>query len=160
MAGQPAAGNRTFFGAFTIDRRFEARPGRVFAAFADRKIKQRWMGCESVAAPVIEQLDFWVGGKEVSRGPGSDGVDHIFNGTYLDIVDGRRFIFAFVMFLGDRKLSASVASVEILPDGDGARLIFNEQGVYFGEDGWAEREEGTAAGMDQMAVWLNAQKGD
>ena len=75
-----------------------------------------------------------------------------------DIVDGRRFTFAFVMHVGGRKLSASVATVEILPDADGARLIFNEQGVYFGEDGWAEREEGTAFGMDQLAHWLASEK--
>lgn len=146
-----------FFGGFTLERRYDARPGRVFAAYTDRGIKQRWMGCDTVQSPVIEQLDFRVGGREVSRGPGTDGVDHRFNGTYLDIVDGRRFVFAFVMHLGEVKLSASIASVELLPDGDGTRLIFNEHGVYFGEDGWAEREEGTAQGMNQLAAWL-AQK--
>jgi uncharacterized protein YndB with AHSA1/START domain len=149
-------GRDTFFGAFTLERRYDAPPARVFAAFANREMKQRWMGCDQVAAPVIEQFEFRIGGREISRGIGSDGVAHIFEGTYLDIVDGQRFIFAFVMHLDDRKLSASIASVEIMPDGEGARLIFNEQGVYFGENGWAEREEGTSAGMQQMADWLAA----
>ena len=150
--------DRLYFGAFTVARRYDAPPGRVFRAFADRELKQRWMGCEEVAAPVIETLDFRVGGREVSRGGGADGAEHLFEGTYLDIVPGRRFVFAFVMHVGGRKLSASIASVEVFPDGDGARLIFNEQGVYFGEDGWAEREEGTAVGMAQLAAWLDAQK--
>lgn len=149
---------RLFFGAFTIERRYDAAPERVFRAFADREIKQRWMGCEEVAAPVIEQLDFRIGGREISRGGGEDGAEHLFEGTYLDIVEGRRFVFAFVMHVGGRKLSASIASVEVLPDGPGARLIFNEQGVYFGEDGWAGREEGTAFGMDQLARWLASQR--
>lgn len=147
-------GRDTVFGSFTVERRYDARPARVFAAFADRETKQRWMGCDAVAAPVIEQLDFRVGGREVSRGAGTDGVDHVFDGTYLDIVPDRRFVFAFVMHLGDRKLSASLGTVEVLPDGDGAHLIFTEQGVYFGEDGWAERKEGTAAGLEQIAAWL------
>ena len=60
--------------------------------------------------------------------------------------------------VGDRKLSASLATVELRPDGEGPRLIFNEQGVYFGEDGWAEREEGAAVGMDQLGRWLDAEK--
>lgn len=150
--------DRLFFGAFTVERRFDARPARVFAAFTDRETKQRWMGCDSVQAPVIEQLDFRVGGKETSRGAGTDGVDHFFDGTYLDIVEGHRFVFAFVMHLGETKLSASIASVEILPDDDGCRLIFNEQGVYFGSDGWAEREEGTTQGLNQLAAWLATQK--
>lgn len=148
-------GRDTVFGGFTIERRYDARPERVFRAFTDREIKQRWLGCDHVASPVIEQLDFRVGGKEVSRGGGEDG-EHLFEGTYLDIVDGHRFIFAFVMHVGGRKLSASIASVEIVADGAGARLIFNENGVYFGEDGWAEREQGTAIGMQQMADWLGA----
>ena len=150
--------DRLFFGSFTIERRYDAAPERVFRAFSDRDAKQRWMGCEDVRAPVIDTLDFRVGGREVSRGGGADGAEHLFEGTYLDIVPGRRFVFAFVMHVGGRKLSASIASVEVFPDGDGARLIFNEQGVYFGEDGWAEREEGTAVGLAQLAAWLDTQK--
>jgi uncharacterized protein YndB with AHSA1/START domain len=149
--------DRLFFGAFTVERRYDAVPERVFRAFSDRETKQRWMGCEEVAAPLIETLDFRIGGREISRGGGQDGAEHLFEGTYLDIVPHSRFVFAFVMHVGGRKLSASIASVEIVSEGPGARLIFNEQGVYFGEDGWAEREEGTAFGMDQLARWLTLQ---
>ncbi len=146
--------DRLFFGAFTLERRYDATPARVFRAFTDREIKQGWLGCEEVTAPVIERLDFRPGGREVSRGAGPDGAEHLFEGSYLDIVDGRRFVFAFVMHVGGKKVSASIASVEVLPDAGGSRLVFNEQGVYFGEDGWAEREEGTAWGLDQLARWL------
>jgi uncharacterized protein YndB with AHSA1/START domain len=149
--------DRLFFGAFTVVRRYEARPARVFAAFADREIKQRWMGCDDVRAPVIEQLDFDVDGREISRGGGQDGAEHLFEGRYLDIVPDRRFVFAFVMHVGGRKISASLGTVEFAPDGDGTVLTFNEQGVYFGEDGWAEREEGTAVGLDQLGAWLVSQ---
>lgn len=147
-----------FFGAFTVTRRYDARPARVFAAFADREIKQRWMGCEEVSAPVIDQLDFHVGGREVSRGGGPDGAEHLFEGRYLDIVPDRRFVFAFVMHVGGRKISASLGTTEFAPDGGGTILTFNEQGVYFDEDGWAEREEGTAVGLDQLSAWLASQR--
>lgn len=146
-----------FFGAFAVTRRYPARPARVFAAFSDRETKQRWMGCEEVSAPVIERLDFHVGGREVSRGGGQDGAEHLFDGRFLDIVPDRRIVFAFVMHVGGRKISASLGTVELTPDGDGTRLTFNEQGVYFGEDGWAEREEGTATGLDQLDAWLASQ---
>lgn len=147
-----------FFGAFTVTRRYPARPARVFAAFSNREIKQRWMGCEEVSAPVIERLDFHVGGREISRGGGQDGAEHLFDGRFLDIVPDRRIVFAFVMHLGGRKISASLGTVEFTPDGDGTRLTFNEQGVYFGEDGWADREEGTATGLDQLDAWLASQQ--
>lgn len=142
-----------FFGAFTVTRRYEARPARVFAAFADREIKQRWMGCDTVSAPVIERLDFHVGGREISRGAGPDG-EHLFDGRYLDIVPDRRFVFAFVMHVGGLKISASLGTVEFAPDDAGTVLTFTEQGVYFGEDGWAGREEGTVVGLEQLGAWL------
>lgn len=53
--------SRLFFDTFTVTRRYDARPARVFFAFADREIKQRWMGCDEVSAPVIDRLDFHVG---------------------------------------------------------------------------------------------------
>ena len=152
--------DRLYFGAFTVTRRYDARPARVFAAFADREIKQRWMGCDDVRAPVIDRLEFHVGGQEISRGVGQDGAEHLFEGRYLDIVPDRRFVFAFVMHVGGRKLSASLATVEVRPDGDGTLLTFHEQGVYFGEDGWADREEGTAVGLDQLDAWLISQRED
>ncbi|HWQ86941.1 SRPBCC domain-containing protein [Brevundimonas sp.] len=147
-----------FFGAFTVVRRYDARPARVFAAFSDREIKQRWMGCEEVSAPVIERLDFEVGGREISRGGGQDGAEHLFDGRFLDIVPDRRIVFAFVMHVGGRKISASLGTVEFTPDREGTVLTFNEQGVYLGEDGWAEREEGTAVGMDQLGAWLASER--
>lgn len=151
-------GRDTFFGAFTVERHYAASPARVFAAFADRAVKERWMGCDAVSAPRIETLDFRIGGREISRGLSAPGVEHLFEGTYLDIVSDRRFVFAFVMHVGGVKLSASIGSVEVFPDGDGTRLIFNEQGVYFGEDGWGEREEGTTVGLAQLEKWLTPTK--
>ena len=148
----------TFFGAFTLERVFNASPALVFAAYADRDTKQRWMGCDHVASPVIERLEMRPGGVEISRGPGDDG-EHLFEGIYHDVVDDRRFVFSFVMHVGGVKLSASLATVELVPEGAGTRLIFNAQGVYFGADGWAEREEGTAVGMDSLASWLAEQDG-
>ena len=148
----------TFFGAFTLERVFNASPALVFAAYADRDTKQRWMGCDHVASPVIERLEMRPGGVEISRGPGDDG-EHLFEGIYHDVVADRRFVFSFVMHVGGVKLSASLATVELVSEGVGTRLIFNEQGVYFGADGWAEREEGTAVGMDTLASWLAEQDG-
>ena len=148
----------TFFGAFTLERVFNASPALVFAAYADRDTKQRWMGCDHVASPVIERLEMRPGGVEISRGPGDDG-EHLFEGIYHDVVADRRFVFSFVMHVGGVKLSASLATVELVSEGVGTRLIFNAQGVYFGADGWAEREEGTAVGMDSLASWLAEQDG-
>ena len=84
---------------------------------------------------MIERLDFHVGGREISRGGGQDGAEHLFDGRFLDIVPDRRIVFAFVMHVGGRKISASLGTVEFTPDAVGtgmpARVIagLRERGV-------------------------------
>ena len=55
------------------------------------------------------------------------------------------------MQLGDRRISVSLATVELSPDGTGTRMRFTEQGVYLdGHDGLAERERGTKDLLDNL----------
>ena len=53
---------------FVIERTYDASPARVFAAFADPEIKKRWFGAPDEWAPDEQELDFRVGGREISRG--------------------------------------------------------------------------------------------
>ena len=58
---------------FVIERTYAASPARVFNAFADPVAKKRWFtGPDEVQGE--HDLDFRVGGKEVSRGkvPGGE----------------------------------------------------------------------------------------
>lgn len=77
---------------------------------------------------------------------------------FLDIVENRRIILNYVMGreLGDerRRESASLATIELVADGAGTRLVYTEQGAYFGEDGGAHiplREEGCAEMFENLA---------
>jgi hypothetical protein len=54
-------------GTFVIDRTYAAPPEKVFAAFADERIKRRWFA-EGIGSQVDEfSTDFRVGGGERSR---------------------------------------------------------------------------------------------
>lgn len=152
-------------GMFTIERRYDASPERVFQAWADPAAFRRWF-VEAPGATVHEWVhEFRVGGRGGGRYRfGGEDADVGFNDTlFLDIVDDVRIILTYVMGreLGDerRRDSASLATIELAPDGAGTRLIYTEQGAYFGDDGGAHiplREEGCTEMLENLARELGA----
>jgi uncharacterized protein YndB with AHSA1/START domain len=133
---------------FVIERNYPASPERVFNAFSNPASKRRWF-IES-ANHTVEQydLDFRVGGKEsacVRFKPGSplEGVTCTNDTFHLDIVPNRRVVIVSSMYIGDKRISASLSTIELLPAGTGTDLVFTHQGAFFeGADGPAMRQEG------------------
>ena len=116
---------------FTIERRFRQTPAQAFRAFADPELKQRWFGVPEGWTDANWELDFRVGGSEVSVGRDPRGALHEFRSRYHDIVDGERIVFAYDLLLDGRLISVSLTTVEVRPDGDGTRLVFTEHGAFF-----------------------------
>lgn len=136
---------------FTIERTYPAPPGWVFAAFADSAKKRRWLLDGKGFAATDYSADFRVGGLEKSRftfpggppGAPAPGTTMGNDTVYLDIVPDRRIVFAYVMRVGERRMSASLATVEMEAVADGTRLLFTEQAAFFGSsDGPKLREAG------------------
>lgn len=72
--------------------------------------------------------------------------------TYQDIVLNRRVVFAYTMTLGDKRISASLATFELLRTEAGTDLIFTDQGAYFeGADGPQMREGGWRKILEDLA---------
>ena len=68
-------------------------------------------------------------------------------GRDQDIVPDQRIVFAHDMHLDDTRISVSLATVELKPEGAGSRLNFTEQAAFLdGYNDLAMREEGTRAG--------------
>ena len=133
---------------FVIERHYAAPPERVFAAFADPAQKRRWFVEDKGMTVEDYALEFRVGGSERARyrfkaGSPFPGVALASDGIYQDIVPERRIVTAYTMTLGERRISASLATFELLPEGDGTDLVFTDQGAYFeGADGPKIREQG------------------
>jgi uncharacterized protein YndB with AHSA1/START domain len=75
--------------------------------------------------------------------------------SYQDIVPNRRVVTASTMSLGDRRISASLVTVELLSRDNGTDLICTHHGAFFeGSDGPQIREAGWRKLLDQLATEL------
>lgn len=141
---------------FVIERSYPAPPERVFAALADPVKKRRWFAEGEGFEVQAFEMDFRVGGVEHARflakadGPAKDTVftNHT---TYQDIVPDRRIVIAYTMAAGEKRISASLSTFELLPENSGTRLVFTEQAAFFeGGDGPQMREAGWRELLNQL----------
>ena len=144
-------------GMFTIERRYDASPARVFNAFADPKAKALWFNGPPEWGPNVGTMDFRVGGRETSRGGPPGAPPHRFDALYQDIVPNERIVFTYDMHIGDVRISVSLTTVELFADGAGTRIKFTEQGAFLDAfDNPAVREEGTRGLLDALGESLKS----
>ena len=142
-------------GTFVVERTYPASPARVFAAWADPAIKALWFRGPDESASGASEFDFRVGGRESSSGTAPNGQSYRYHALYQDIVPNQRIIYTYDMHLDDDRISVSLASIELKPEGSGTRLTVTEHGAYLdGLDTPAQREEGTNWLMDQLGQAL------
>ncbi len=146
----------TVHATFTVERTYAATPARVFGAFADEQAKARWFAGPPGFEQHEKKWDFRVDGVEVLAGRHASGKVTAFYCTYHDIVPDQRIVYAYRMTLDGAPMSSSLATIEIRPDGKGARLTLTEYGAYFDgfSDGAAGREQGANWLMDQLGASL------
>lgn len=128
---------------FSISRRYDASPSRVFAAFASIGAKREWYVDELGWTTDLYELDFTVGGRERWQGAPPGGAPITNETVYLDIAPDARIVFAYAMTVDGKRISASLGTIEILTEGDGSKLVYTEQGAFLdGLDQPGSREFG------------------
>jgi uncharacterized protein YndB with AHSA1/START domain len=100
-------------------------------------------------------MDFRAGGREHGRFRFKGNIEIGNETIYQDIVPDRRIVFAYAMTVGGKRISASLATVELFPVGDGTRLTYTEQGAFFeGAESPSAREEGCRGLLEALAAEL------
>ena len=140
---------------FSIEHQYGCSPQQAFRGFSDPELKRRWFANPAGFADAIWELDFRVGGGELSGNRSPEGKQALFRSTFHEIVEGERIVFAYDLLLEERLASVSLTTVEFFGEEGGTRLLFTEQGAFFdGLDDPAEREHGTGWLLDRYGKVL------
>ena len=144
---------------FVLERSYSKPPERVFAFFSDPVKKRRWLGGDDEGFEIesfepnfqVQQFERWR-----FRFKGGELIKN--DTCYQDIVPNQRVVFAYTMTFGDKLISSSQTTVELIPTETGTKVIHTEQGAFFaGADGAQGREEGTRGLLEQLAKELESE---
>jgi uncharacterized protein YndB with AHSA1/START domain len=134
-----------------IERRYQTPPAEVFSAWSSAEAKARWfMGPDEWQREPLE-LDFRVGGRERSVGGSPGGPVYTCNAVYWDIVEPERIVYTYEMLEDERRISVTLATVELAADDDETRLVLTEHGAFL--DGLIDpalREQGWGSLLDAL----------
>lgn len=145
---------------FTIERLLNASPARVFAAFSTLEGKTAWFRAPADIVTLARDFDFRVGGKERFHARWPSGMESDFQAVYHDIVENERIVLVYDLFHDTEKLSVSLQTIELRPEGGKTRLLHTEQASYFsgGIEAVQGREHGTAWHVDNLVALIEGRE--
>jgi uncharacterized protein YndB with AHSA1/START domain len=153
--GQPRS---VVHGSFHLERHYNAPVARVWRALTDEAAKQAWFGGPSGEwEPVERYMDVREGGRERAKGRWRSGMVSTFDAIYHDVVPLERLVYSYVMHLDDRKISVSLATMQLKVKDGGTTLMVAEQGAFLdGYDDAGSREHGTGFLLDRLGASLES----
>jgi uncharacterized protein YndB with AHSA1/START domain len=143
--------------SFHLERHYHAAPDRVWAALTDQAAKANWFGGPPGEWTLIERfMDVREGGRERAAGRWASGVVSKFDAIYHDVVPHERLVYSYAMHLDDKKISVSLATMQLTSKNGGTTLRVTEQGAFLdGYDDAGSRELGTGYLLDRLGASLN-----
>jgi uncharacterized protein YndB with AHSA1/START domain len=142
---------------FELERNFRAPVARVWRALTEPAAKAEWFAGPAGDWQLLErQMDVRANGRELPKGRWKSGVVSTFEAIYHDVVPHERLVYAYAMHLDDKKISVSLATVQLVPAGAETRLRVTEQGAFLdGYDDAGARERGTHALLEALGAALS-----
>lgn len=157
QAEAPQGPRSVAHGSFRLERSFGAKREQVWRAFTDRAAKDKWFTGGKAYTTIKREMDVRPGGREHASGRWDSGMVSVFDAVYFDVVPNERLVYSYEMHLDERKISVSLATIELHDEGSGTRVVVCEQGAFLdGYDDAGSRERGTRALLDAVAASLQA----
>jgi uncharacterized protein YndB with AHSA1/START domain len=144
------------YATFHLERTYDAPVARVWTALTDESAKQKWFSGTPGRWELLERhMDVRVGGSERVKGRWEGGVTSTFDATYHDVIPNERLVYSYVMHLDDKKISVSLATMQLKAEGGKTTLMVSEQGAFLdGYDDAGSREHGTGHLLDALGASL------
>jgi uncharacterized protein YndB with AHSA1/START domain len=142
--------------SFHLERTYDAPVARVWRALTDETAKAKWFSGTPGRWELLERhMDVRVGGTERVKGRWEGGVVSTFDATYHDVIAEERLVYSYVMHLDNKKISVSLATMQVKAAGSRTTLMITEQGAFLdGYDDAGSREHGTGFLLDALGVSL------
>jgi uncharacterized protein YndB with AHSA1/START domain len=147
MSAQP---NLAVKPSLTLNRRLNAAPAKVYAAWTEPEQIAKWFGPEEIET-LRAQADARVGGgfRIVMRG--TDGKEHDVSGVYREIIPNQKLVFTWAWRSTPER--ESLVTVLIKPDGDGSLLTLTHE-QFFDEAARDRHESGWIACLNKLERYL------
>ena len=128
---------------FHLERTFDAPVARVWKALTEQSAKDRWFGGGHFQW-LERSMDVRPGGTERAKGRWPSGVVSTFDATYYEVLQYERLVYTYELYQNDRKISVSLATMQLKTDAAKTILMVTEQGAFLdGYDDAGAREHGT-----------------
>jgi uncharacterized protein YndB with AHSA1/START domain len=146
----------TFHATLVFEREIPAPIEEVFAAFADPVARTAWGAPSDTAVVIYDEADFREGGQDRFR-CGAKPNPNIYGTTrYLEITANRRVVSSETIVVDGKRLCASLATLELTPDGEKTKLKSTTQlASFIGEDMVKGHEMGTNASLDNLVQYFS-----
>jgi uncharacterized protein YndB with AHSA1/START domain len=157
MRGGAETGVRSVVHAtFHLKRTYEAPVARVWKALTDEAHKQKWFAGAPGQWELLERhMDVRPGGRERLKGRWGAGPVSTFDAIYHDVIANERLVYSYEMHMGDKKISVSLATMQLKGEGANTTLMVTEQGAFLdGYDDAGSREHGTGLLLDALGASL------
>lgn len=141
---------------FHLERSYEAPIARVWKALTNQEAKQKWFSGTPGRWKLLERhMDVRVGGSERLKGRWAGGVVSTFDAVYHDAIPEQRLVYSYVMHLDEKKISVSLATLQLDATDGKTTLKVTEQGAFLdGYDDAGSREHGTGHLLDALGASL------
>jgi uncharacterized protein YndB with AHSA1/START domain len=142
---------------FNLERTYDAPAERVWKALTDEAAKQKWFGPRENWEVIERYMDVRPGGRERAEGRWESGLVTRFDAVYHDVIANQRLVYSYEMHLDGRKISVSLATMQLKAAGGGkTTLTVTEQGAFLdGYDDAGAREHGTGLLLDALGASLS-----